>query len=730
MFSGAVLLLATSAIALFMVLIITLAHTITKWVKLCLVSLLLCLMLWQITIFLADQAHGHLLFWNHLVFLWPTLAIASFYVFSSIFHPSAYQAKASTFISKMLTVLAWSSVASQLFIIGSHSIFSDVRLDTATHEYIFTRNSFYFIYLASLLVLLVVTVSKVVRSYLNSKKYSQQKQAFRSVLITVAIASVYGLFTNVILPNVTDSQQHISFGLVTIDILAVGFAFSMLRYQFLDIRAYVFRAGIYAITLIASALMYVGIASLLATYILKVSLTFNTVLILSAITLAIAASFQPLKDSFNHMTNRLFFRDYYDPQEVLDKLGDLLVRTVDVKEIQRESKKLLQDYLHPTFTHYLLIAEKNKDTTSLLSSLEQSQLNIIVAQELHNQGHNTLTSILKERDIAVAVRLRTTHEDLGFMILGYRQSGSIYSSADRKFLGLVSDQLAIGLQNALRFAEIEKFNLTLQQKIEEATIKLRKTNEKLRLMDQTKDDFISMSSHQLRTPLTSIKGYVSMVLDGDAGPLTSLQKKLLMQSFVSSQRMVYLISDLLNVSRLRTGKFVIDPVPTNLANVVRDEVEQLQETAKGRGLNLVYVKPSHFPIYMLDETKLRQVIMNFLDNAIYYTPPGGTVTAQLVEKPQSIEFTVLDDGIGVPKHEQHHLFSKFYRAHNAKRARPDGTGLGLYMAKKVIVAQGGAIIFRSHEGKGSTFGFTFAKAKVTAPSTTPAHAAGTKVIAK
>ena len=101
--------------------------------------------------------------------------------------------------------------------------------------------------------------------------------------------------------------------------------------------------------------------------------------------------------------------------------------------------------------------------------------------------------------------------------------------------------------------------------------------------------------------------------------------------------------------------------------------------------------------------------MNFIDNAIYYTPSGGKIEVSLADKPQSIEFTVTDNGIGVPKHEQHHLFTKFFRAHNAKRARPDGTGLGLFMSKKVVIAQGGAVIFNSQEGKGITFWFTFPK---------------------
>jgi signal transduction histidine kinase len=144
--------------------------------------------------------------------------------------------------------------------------------------------------------------------------------------------------------------------------------------------------------------------------------------------------------------------------------------------------------------------------------------------------------------------------------------------------------------------------------------------------------------------------------------------------------------------------------------VVEGELAQLTETAKGRNLELVYNKPKDFPTLMLDDTKIRQVIMNFVDNAIYYTPAGGHIKVELEDKGQSIEFRVVDDGIGVPKAEQHHLFNKLYRAGNAKKARPDGTGLGLFMAKKVVIAQGGSIIFHSEEGKGSTFGFSFAKA--------------------
>jgi len=129
-------------------------------------------------------------------------------------------------------------------------------------------------------------------------------------------------------------------------------------------------------------------------------------------------------------------------------------------------------------------------------------------------------------------------------------------------------------------------------------------------------------------------------------------------------------------------------------------------------LELAFDRPKDFPTISLDETKIRQVIMNFIDNAMYYTMAGGKIKLELEANRSSVEFRVVDNGVGVPKAEQHHMFTKFYRANNARRMRPDGTGLGLFMAKKVIIAQGGAIVFKSVEGKGSTFGFTFPRNKL------------------
>ncbi len=299
-----------------------------------------------------------------------------------------------------------------------------------------------------------------------------------------------------------------------------------------------------------------------------------------------------------------------------------------------------------------------------------------------------------------AIKLMVRRRIVGVLVVGFFSPPDKIIQADTNLLDRLGESIGVALDNKLLFEENQK---VLRQ--------LKQSNAKLMALDEAKDDFVSMASHQLRTPLTSVKGYVSMVLEGDAGEINDLQKKLLTQSFFSSQRMVYMIADLLNVSRLRTGKFLISRTPVNLAEVVEQELRQLYETAVSRNLKLTYKKPKNFPEVMLDETKTRQIIMNFVDNAIYYTPAGGHIEVLLADKDNRIELRVVDNGIGVPKNERSHLFTKFYRAGNARKARPDGTGLGLFMAKKVIVAQGGTLIFDSVENKGSTFGFVFSKNK-------------------
>lgn len=529
--------------------------------------------------------------------------------------------------------------------------------------------------------------------------------------------------TNFILPAVVNSLLFVQISPVYTLLFTSMIAYSIISQKLFDIRAAVARSVAYALMVATMALVYsislFGVVNLLfpSTH----QETLRQVLSV-ALVFPLALSFQSIKSFFDRLTDKVFYKDSYDVQAVLGRLGRNVAAETNLNKVVDATRLILSTAIKSSFIEFLLFdnervfleepdhRELNQHLAKLSHLKEDQRRTVLVAGE--SASSSPTKNILNEAGVAISVKLKTQKDTMGFILLGEKLNGDIYNSKDQQLLAIVANDLAIATQNALRFEQVQEFNLTLQQKVDEATRRLRQTNEKLKKLDETKDDFISMASHQLRTPLTSVKGYVSMVLDGDAGKINKQQHDLLNQAFISSERMVYLIADLLNVSRLRTGKFIIEPAATNLVEVIDGEIAQLTESAKSRNLTLSFDRPKQFPQLMLDETKIRQVIMNFSDNAIYYTPSGGQITIKLEDKTDSIEFTVTDNGIGVPKHEQHHLFGKFYRAGNARKARPDGTGLGLFMAKKVIVASGGALIFKSEEGKGSTFGFSFPKHKL------------------
>lgn len=419
-----------------------------------------------------------------------------------------------------------------------------------------------------------------------------------------------------------------------------------------------------------------------------------------------------LEEDIAHITGEMYKRNVELAETnktlaLLQKIDELFLLTPGSVEFLGE--KICQAITEVSAHSYLGIYKIHaagylEHIASVLDARAQMRAleDIVVPHEWAKHGGSSLTVPLKHHKTVKRLyvqRLRSRGSTAMALVVGYPDGDSDHvPEHDKVLFERLSDTVGVVIEGKI-----------LAEQNEHVLLQLKKSNDKLKALDEAKDEFISMASHQLRTPLTSIKGYLSMVLEGDVGEVSSQQKEMLNQAFVSSQRMVYLIADLLNVSRMQTGKFVIELKDTYLPDVIEAELAQLKETVKARGLTLEFNKPESFPTLQLDETKIRQVIMNFVDNAVYYTPAGGAITITLVEKPKSIEYLVHDTGIGVPKALQHKLFTKFYRAENAQKARPDGTGLGLYMAKKVIIASGGAIIFKSKEGMGSTFGFTFPK---------------------
>jgi len=226
-------------------------------------------------------------------------------------------------------------------------------------------------------------------------------------------------------------------------------------------------------------------------------------------------------------------------------------------------------------------------------------------------------------------------------------------------------------------------------------------------IERMKTEFVSIAAHQLRTPLSAIKWTLRMFLDGDLGETTKEQRNFIEKTYGSNERMISLINDLLNVTRIEEGRYLYEPNRADIEVVAQFVVNSYKEESKKRGIKVEFKKPEKkLPLVLIDVEKMRLAIQNLLDNAIRYTRPDGKVTVSLKCVKKEIEVSIKDTGVGIPKDQQERVFTKFFRAANVMRMETEGSGLGLFITKNIIEAHGGKIWFESEENKGSTFHFT------------------------
>jgi signal transduction histidine kinase len=254
---------------------------------------------------------------------------------------------------------------------------------------------------------------------------------------------------------------------------------------------------------------------------------------------------------------------------------------------------------------------------------------------------------------------------------------------------------------------LEKLTGKLEEKVEQRTKNLKIANEQLKKLDTAKSEFISIASHQLRTPLTVIKGYISMMLEGNFGKLSEPETESLKKVFKSNERLIQLVEHLLDISRINSGKMAYNLRSIDMSELVGSVIEELKKTLiERKDLTLVYTPPAK-PLakVKLDDEKIRQVVMNLIDNAIKYTKKGS-VTVSLEEVGGKIKFCVSDSGMGIRKEDMVNLFKKFSRGSGTSLIHTEGTGLGLYVARMMIEAHHGKIWAESKgEGQGSKFCF-------------------------
>lgn len=247
-----------------------------------------------------------------------------------------------------------------------------------------------------------------------------------------------------------------------------------------------------------------------------------------------------------------------------------------------------------------------------------------------------------------------------------------------------------------------------ERSLTKITKQVYEMNAKLHQWDKLKDDFVSIASHELRTPMTAIRSYVWMALNKSDVPLSERLQKYLSRVFTSTERLINLVNDMLNVSRIESGSIEINPEVVDLVVLVQDVMEEVKVKVEERNLKL-FVLDNKVPAVFADSNKLHEVLLNLIGNAIKFTKPQGIITISFFSDGRLVETSVKDNGVGMSREDLSRLFSKFGRLDNSyvSISTSGGTGLGLYICKSLIELMHGKIRANSEGmGKGSTFTFS------------------------
>jgi signal transduction histidine kinase len=495
---------------------------------------------------------------------------------------------------------------------------------------------------------------------------------------------------------------------------------------------------IFNLTFITALIFYLGVVSICSFLLLdRWQLSYGLFFII--IPLLLLVGYKPIKKGLLKIMRKILFFPDYDIDEVVSQIDDILVPyTLDLKKMVNDimiiicnafsSKKILFFLLEKDeqcLVPYHQVGLSEEDTVEFsrlgnfctrsrfLNHIKRNKdiINIHNLRFVCRHDKKDICRVigeLKDYSVSLVVPVHSSKKLLGCFFLDEKKVKEQYTKRDFKLLKIISQKIASQLENARLYTELSNLSLALQEKVDKATKKLKASNKKLKELAEAKSDFLSIIAHQLRAPLTVVKGYLSMLHEGTMGKLNKKQKSAVIKAYRSNNDLIDLVENLLNFSRIEDNRIKFNFIEVDLNRIVKYVLEQFELQLAGKHLKVHINKESEsLPPIRGDFNKLRNVVANLLDNAIKYTADGGTINIDMTTSDKEIIFEMTDSGIGMVTEDAKHLFKKFFRNDEMSFKHIQGTGLGLYIVQRFIVAHGGRV-WASSPGRdrGSTFGFS------------------------
>jgi len=533
-------------------------------------------------------------------------------------------------------------------------------------------------------------------------------------------------------------------------------AYAILRYRFMDIRIVVRKTVIY---FLSAAFVY-GIFYLIIWFYANIfGSVYTNGAYLSGLIIAplFVALFAWLNNKIKVIANKYLFFSLYSHQETMAKLTDELTNSIDLSKIIDSIVGSIKQSMQLDRAGILLIDQSSDvikykiakvigfnenngislvQDNFLTQYLEKTQKPLVMEEMQmlardsnyaeEKQGFEQLSENMKHIEASLCLPMIISSKLIGIIVLGSKESGDAYTNEDLELLSTLSKQDAIALDNARLYKEVQDFSKTLQQKVEEQTSELRNqkervekalvvekqahelekhANEELKHLDENKTDFMLITQHHLRTPLSVNNGFIDLMLNGIFGKIPPKIKDVILRLSESTQKEIDVVNELLDVSSYQIGKDMIHlDHPIDFEALMNETLKDLTAEAESHNIYLKYEKQGDIPKIPADRMKLKLVLTNVIDNCIKYTAKGG-VTVNMEVKNDKLLISVTDTGIGLSDEVIQNLFKQsFHRGEQAKKLFAVGKGLGLYLSGKIIEGHHGRIWAESRgDGKGSAF---------------------------
>jgi signal transduction histidine kinase len=672
-------------------------------------------------LFRSASAVNDSIFWGKILYLAPIFIVVSFLFFSYAF---VYKKKKKDFSEKIASVIVITlGLLISYITLFTNKIVNDVLLIPGQEKNIIF-GSFYFSYGIFIAFAFALGYFILLFNIKNSSGIFKMQLIY--VFIGTFLASTLAMITNLILPSLGFFKLN-WIGQVFSVIMTGFIAYAVLKYRLMDIRIAISRTAINIIAVISVALLSWGLF-IFAEF-------FELNLALSAVMIALFSSlvFNKLSLFFEKIASRYLYYNLYSSQKTLKELGEKLSKYIDLEELSELITKTLVDTLNINRA-VILLREEETGKFKIIRNIgfrEENGISLvqdnflteqlllhgkpIVYEEIFLFSEETkdeeaqekakkLLENMKKIEAELCLPLISKNKMTGIIVLGQKVSKNPYSKQDIDLIESLSQQFSVALENAKLHSDVQDLSENLEKKVEEQVGELQTAYKKLQRIDKMKTEFISIVSHQLRTPLSVIKGHLSMVNEGVYDKEPEKKAKILNDVYEANERLIGLVNDVLNASRIQSGRVEISKEKADITEVIKDVVERFSSSAKEKKLELFFQEPEEkIPEINIDTTKIENVLINFIDNAIKYTNEGSIKLSVEKEK-DSLLIKIEDSGDGMNQEELEKLFETFSRGGAGKKYWIQGAGLGLYIARQFTELHKGKVWAESEgKGKGSSF---------------------------